>query len=135
MPVKLRVDVEGHRALMAKLRTDATLTPPLREAYERIGEIGVQAGRSAAPVKSGQLRASLTYRVMGKKVATAVSIRSTAKRTSPKRRNYPYPKRLEYDKKSRHRLWLNRAIKGAWGRIVAELKLTEQQIEAKWKAV
>jgi hypothetical protein len=129
MPVKLRVTIEGHKALMKAIRADTTLAPPLRETYDRIGVIGVAAGRSAAPVNTGQLRSSIMHRVMGRQVATAVSIRATATRSSPKRRRYPYPKRLEYDRKSRHRGWLRQAIKRSWARIQAELRRTEQEIQ------
>ena len=104
----------------------------MRDTYERIGQIGEAAGRAAAPVASGQLRTSVTHRVMGKKIATAVSIRTTATRSSPKRRRYPYPKRLEYDRASRHRQWLTRAVRGSWGRIQAELRRAEQQIQSRF---
>lgn len=135
MPVKFKVTVEGHRDLMRKLRADVTLAPPMRGTYERIGQIGQGAGRAAAPVgPSGNTRSLLTYRVMGKKIATAVSIRTTATRSSARYRRYPYPKRLNYDARSKHRQWLDKAIKGAWGRIASELRRAEHEIQSRFNA-
>lgn len=131
--VKLKIKVEGHRELMRKLRADVTLAPPLAGTYERIGQIAQAAGRAAAPRgPSGNTSGKLGYRVGGRAVATSVTIRTTATRSSARYRRYPYPKRLEYDPKSRHRLWLTNAIKGAWGRIQGELRRAEREIQSRW---
>lgn len=130
--LKLKVQVEGHKALMKALKTHYTLVPPMYDAYNRIGQIGVEAGRAAAPVASGRLRSSLKHRVLGTNVASAVTIRTTATRSSARRKRYPYPKRLEYDPKSRHKGWLSNAIKANWGRIEVVLRMTERLIEARF---
>jgi len=132
--VKMKVTIVGHKELMRKLRADNTLAPPMRTAYEEIGKIGEAAGRSAAPSgSSGQLRAKLTHRVMGRAVATSVSIRTTATRSSARYKRYPYPKRLEYDPRSRRKGWLRGAIQGAWGRIQGVLSAAERGIEHRWQ--
>ena len=132
--LKLKVEVEGFRKLRRKLNGDALLAEPWSAAMKRVGEIGVAAGRSSAPTGStGQLRAKLAARVQAKPMPKWAAVRSTATRSSAKYRRYGYPKRLEYDPRSRHRGWLRGAINRAWSRIESVLSGAAREIEREWQ--
>lgn len=134
-PIRLKVTVEGHRELMAKLRADTLLAAPWKGAMERIGTMGLSAARAAAPSgPSGRTKALLISKVQQKPIPKWVAVRSTAKRSSRKYKNYRYPRRLEYDPKSRHRGWLQNAIRGVYGRISGILGGAAREIEGKWRA-
>jgi hypothetical protein len=126
--------VQGQREVMRKLKADELLAGPWADAMRRAGEIGLAAARGAAPVESGLLRAKLTSKMQAKPVPTWVAIRAAATRSSAKYKRYPYPKRVEYDRRSEHRLWMTNAVKGAMGAIQGVLDGAARGIEMKWKA-
>ena len=131
----MKVTVEGHRELMKKLRADELLAAPWQHAMKRVGEIGLAAAKSGAPSgPSGQTRALLVTKMQAKPIPKWVAVRSTAKRSSRKYRNYRYPRRLEYDPKSRHRGWLANAVRSAYGKIGGILAGAAREIEGKWRA-
>lgn len=133
--VKIAVRVEGLREVMAKLKADTLLAQPWSDAMRQAGEIGLSAGRAAAPRgETGQLAAMLTTKMQAKPIPRWTLVKTTATRSSAKYKRYPYPKRIEYDPKSEHRLWLTNAIKGAMGRIQGVLSTAARQIETKWSS-
>lgn len=132
--LKLKVEVQGYRELRRKLRGDDLLAGPWSDAMKKIGEIGVAAGRSAGPRgETGQLVAKLTSRVQAKPMPRWAAVRTTASRSSARYRNYRYPKRLEYDPRSKHKGWLRGAINQAWSRIEGVLNGTAREIEREWQ--
>lgn len=131
--IKLTVKVEGYRELMAKLKAETTLAGPWKSAMQQGGEIMLAAGQGAAPTgESGQLRAKLMMKMSAAPVPKYALVKTTATRSSAKFKRYPYPKRLEYDPESSHRLWLTNAVNAAWGRIRAALDGAARAIESKW---
>lgn len=132
--IKMRVKVEGVRQLMRKLKADDTLAGPWQHAMKKIGDAGLAAGRGAAPSgPSGQTKALLVSKMQARPVPKWVSVRTTAKRSSRKYRNYRYPRRLEYDPKSRHKGWLTNAIKRIGGQIQGALSGAAREIEGRWR--
>ena len=134
MPVRMKVELEGYPELMRKLRSsDELLGAPWRHAMDRVAEIGVQAGRAAAPVATGRLRAKISGKVQAKPVPKWARVKATARAVGGRRhKGYRYPARLEYDPKSRHRGWLRNSIKRAWGRVQGALQGAAREIESNW---
>lgn len=132
MAAQITVELSGIRELQAKVTANPVYRAPAKRALSRIGEIGVQAARRHAPKRSGALADSISYKVNGSPQPLWVVIKVAATRSSRKYRNYPYPRRLEFDPKSRHRDWLKRAIEGAFGQMNGALSQAGHEIETEW---
>lgn len=127
---KLRV--EGLRELQGKLRGHDLFAAPYREALEESAQAAEDAIRSRAPVDTGRLKARLTHRLQASPVPRYAVIKTTATRSSAKYRRYSYPKRLEFDPKSRHRDWMLRGLMSVRGRVQSALSGAARKIESRF---
>lgn len=118
--------------------------PPVKEALEAAGRLGVQAARGTAPKgQTLQLSSKLTYKLSRAMPPRWVVIKTDAVRQAPAggRRSigarwkypYPYPRRLEFDPKSPHKDWLLKAIKSVQGGLNRILSDAARSIEQRWE--
>jgi hypothetical protein len=133
---RIRVDVEikGVKELMRKLNADYLLAGPWTEAMKSAADMAEAAWKGAAPSDSGGTRAGIKSKVQARPVPRYALVKSTATRSSRAYKRYPYPKRQEYDPRSRNRLKLTNALKGVMGRIQGVLDSAARKIEAKWRS-
>ena len=90
--------------MMRKLRHEELLAGPWTAAMRQVEQIARHAWMGVAPRgKTGLLRAKIATRIQAKPVPKWARIKTTAARTTGTRwKRYRYPRRLEYDKRSRH---------------------------------
>ena len=131
--LRLGIEIKGINRLRRNLDGDALLAQPLRQALE----VGAAAGQSAAAGRAprgatGKLGAKLTHRVDKRPVPRYAVVKTTATRTSAKYRRYSYPRRLEFDPKSRHKDWFLRAVLSVRPQVEQALRAAAGQIEQRW---
>lgn len=136
MVVRVKVDIEGYARVMRKLRHEELLAGPWAAAMRQVEQVARHAWMGAAPRgKTGLLRAKIATRTQPKPIPKWVRIKTTAARTTgTKWKRYRYPRRLEYDKRSRHYLKLTTALQRSMGTVQAVLDRAARAIEAKWRA-
>lgn len=137
----IRVEIRGLKELQAKCRGKPFVAEEAKKALVDIGQIGLAAARRFAPVgPTGKTRSMLSAKVNAgptprwaviKTDATATPRRPRARRGKT-RYPYSYPKRLEFDPKSKHRDWLKRAIDSTRSGIDSALSAAARRIEARW---
>jgi hypothetical protein len=122
MASKIEVEVVGLRELIDKVRTDRPFyAPALQSGLAGMGKTLEALVRSRGPNRGGRLRGAAfsktsklpgKWLVVGTKAAAGKSGRSRATKATGRRTRYPYPypRRLEFDRKSRHRDWLKKLI-------------------------
>jgi hypothetical protein len=116
------IEIVGLKELLAKLEPSKLVEQPAQQAMEKVGQRLVQAVRSGAPQgESGQTRGKAFYKLSSRPGKwLVVGTKATAK--GKRGRAYPYPRRLEFDPKSRHKDWLLHLTKGQARGIEQELK-------------
>lgn len=143
--IKLEVKLDDLRPLLRMLRADELLAESWNAALHEVGRIALSAASAGAPRgKTGELRAKLTYKVQAIPVPRYVVVKTNATHAAPTGRRranvsgrrwrypYAYPRRLEFDPRSRHRDWLKRAIERSWSRIGRALDIAARGIESRW---
>lgn len=135
----ITLKVEGLTELRALIQADEMFKDIAQEALEDVGRLGVNAARAKAPRgETGQLAARLSYKVS--KAARWVVIKTDAVAKAPAKKRggkrskgwkypYPYPRRLEFDSRSRHKDWLKHAIEPLMPRVEGILK---KAAERRW---
>ena len=122
------IKIEGIEALTRNLTPDL-YREPVKAGLKVLGQMGKAHARSVAPVASGRLQKSIGFRVKTKsKEAMGVSIRVGAKAAD----GYPYPKRIEYDPRSRHKGWLEASVTQTAKAAPAVLADVASAIEENW---
>ena len=85
--------------------------------------------------RTGLLKARITTKVQARPIPKWVRIKTTASRTTgTKWKRYRYPRRLEYEKKSKHYHKLTDALQRSMGTVQAALDRAARAIESKWRA-
>ena len=135
MVVRLKVDIEGYARMMRKLNHDEAIAGPWSQAMRTVEQIARHAWMGAAPRgKTGLLRAKIATRVQARPIPRWVRIKTTASRTTgTKWKRYRYPRRMEYEKKSRHYHKLTDALRRSMGAVQGAMDSAARAIEAKWK--
>jgi hypothetical protein len=134
--LSMGIEVDGAAHGLRKLRRpdNEAYGAPWKKMMETLGEVAENVAALEAPVgDTGQTVARLYHKVQDKPVPLWVRIGTTARRTSRKYpRGYPYPKRINYDPRSPHRGWMQRAGERAKRLIGPLLDRTAREIEARW---
>lgn len=129
MVERVHITVTPLRRMVAALSGNELYAEPWRDAMDAIGKLARDFGIVRAPVRSGATVNRMAYRIQQKPVPLWARVQTTAR--NPRNR-YPYPKRLEYDPRSRHFGWLRGAVqtsRGAWAGILGRAM---GAIEARW---
>lgn len=136
MVVRVKVDIEGYARVMRKLRHDELIAGPWSDAMRQVAQIARHAWMGVAPRgKTGLLRAKIGTRIQAKPIPKWVAIKTTAARTTgTKWKRYRYPRRLEYDRKSRHYKKLTTALRRSMGTVQGILDRAARAIEARWNS-
>ena len=136
MVVRVRVDIEGYARMMRKLRHDEAIAGPWAAAMRTVEQIARNAWMGTAPRgRTGLLKARITTKVQARPIPKWVRIKTTASRTTgTKWKRYRYPRRLEYEKKSKHYHKLTDALQRSMGTVQAALDRAARAIESKWRA-
>ena len=117
---------------------------PWAAGMQRLGAAGLAFARAGAPVKTGELKASIRYRVQKRALPLWVAVDVTAKharggltkRGRVSRAKYSYPRRLEFDPRSKHKGWLlGQAKRALAGKANDVLQQVAREIESIWKRV
>jgi hypothetical protein len=130
----LEVGDASHGLRMLRRPENEVYGPPWKKMMETLGEVAENVAALEAPVgETGQTVARLYHKVQDKPVPLWVRVGTSARRSSRKYpRGYPYPKRINYDPRSPHRGWLERAGERAKRLIDPLLDRTAREIEARW---
>jgi len=127
------VKVVGLRDLQRKARADVLFQPPFREGLEEAAKAAADIIRGGAPSgATGALRAKLTYKLQASPVPRYAVIKTTATRSSKNYRRYSYPKRLEFDPRSKHKDWMLKGLRKARGAVQHILDRTGAKIRGQW---
>lgn len=126
-----RILFEWHdlKEIKRKLDEDHLLAEPLRAFLRDVGELAESFAISRAPMHSGQLINKMQFKVQNKPLPLYVVIKTTARNP---RNQYRYPRRLEYDRRSRHYSWFFKAItasRAGWGGLMDR---AAKGVEAQW---
>lgn len=137
MAAAASVTIEGLDKLLKAARKENLVDGPMRLMLEDIGKIGVQAARSKAPKgPTGETAGNLTHQVRARSVAVKTEARATPRRPGARKGKTRYPfnyaARVNYDPKSKHNRWLNKAVGGSQVRKAAERYIKE--VERRWGA-
>lgn len=134
MPVRVTVQLDGHREIQRKLRSEWLLTFTWSAAMQRVAKMAEASWLGAAPVASGLERSKIVSKVQARPIPKYALVKTTATRSSRKYKRYRYPNRQEYDPKSRNRLKLTDALQGVMGRIGSVLDMAARAIEGRWRS-
>lgn len=132
--LKIKVEVENLKAITRKLKEDELLAGPWTAAMRSVEDIARSAWMGAAPADTGALKAKITTKMQAKPVPKWVRIKTTAKRSSRKYKNYRYPGRQEWDARSRNKGKLKQSLERAMGRVQGALDRAARAIEQKWNS-
>lgn len=129
----LRLRVHGLKEIQRKLRAETLLHPAYRAAMEEAAQAALAEVRKTAPHgATGKLVSRLTYRVQKSDVPRYAVVKTTATRSSPKYRRYSYPRRLEFDPRSKHKDWMLKGLQRAKGKVQSILGDMAKKLESKW---
>lgn len=130
-----RIELIGADALVRRLlERDTWFYAPVKRALAKIGQMGRTAARAAAPVDTGRLRSSITYRVNTRVNAPRfVAIATRATRLTGQKAPFAYPRILEFSP-GRHKGWMLRAIAGIKSSAASALASAGREIERQWAA-
>ena len=142
MPGIRVVEIKGLAELQAKCRDNSLYERPGKRALQRIAKQAEGVVKRAAPRgqtgrTGGMVFSKVNNRVPGPRWAV-VGTKATATPNRPRARGgktrypYAYPRRLEFDPKSKHKDWLLRAVQAARGSISGALSQAAREIEAAW---
>jgi hypothetical protein len=127
-PTKLKVEFIGFRELQRKL-DDSLFQQAWRDGLTDITELVYSHEVVRAPVRSGRLVSRMEQRVQNKPIPSYAVVRTQAKNPN---NGYAYPRRLNFDPRSRWNGWFLRvaeATKPAWEQI---LQRVAARIESRW---
>lgn len=125
--------VQGLKELQHKLKPEELLHEPYRDALDDAARTARDIiARGAPRGRSGNLTSKLTYRVQKGEVPRYAVVKTTATRSSKKYRRYSYPRRLEFDPKSRHKDWLLNGLLRAKGAVQSILGNMAREIAHRW---
>lgn len=127
-PTKFKVELTGYRDLKRKL-TDDLFQQAWRDGVIEVTDLVYQHEVARAPLLSGRLVARMRQRVQNKPIPSYGVVSTTARNPA---NGYRYPRRLEFDTRSRWHGWFTRAAqatKPAWEQI---LRRVASRIEARW---
>jgi hypothetical protein len=99
------IELTGWQALASKLTPELYNQAGL-EALDQIGREGATRMQAQAPYHKGTLRGSIDYKVNNLVKAP----RWVVVRTNATNAGYLYPRRLEFDSRSRHKGWMRRIM-------------------------
>ncbi len=108
---------------------------PFRKAMAKVGDAAEQMATVRAPIgKTGRLVARLSHRVSPAPIPGWVEVRTTARSAarSAKWPGYPYPRRLNWEKKNKRYGWLSRAIEDVGSRVEGFLQEAAREVERIW---
>lgn len=127
-PTKLDLQLVGFRELKRKL-TDDLYQQAWRDGVVEVTDLVYQHEIARAPVASGRLVSRMRQRVHNNPIPRYGVVSTTAKNPA---NGYAYPRRLNFDPRSRWNGWFLRAAettKPAWEQI---LRRVAHRIEARW---
>ncbi len=130
---RVQVKIEGLNELKRKLKAEALLAEPLADAMKALEQMLRTAWLGVMPTASGAARSKIVTKVSTRPIPTWVRIKTTATRSSRKYKRYRYPRRQEYDPKSRNKGKLTRATDGVQAKAPGVLDAAGRAIEAKWR--
>ena len=130
--VKYEVEVQGMRELVARLNPDKLLSRAIKKAMSEVGKEGRAQAKAIAPRDTGRLAGSITYKLSRPLPLTDIprGVAVVVKALSP--RGYYYPRRLEFDPRSRHRNWFMGAMESARGKFEGMLRSAASDIERRF---
>jgi hypothetical protein len=136
MGLPIRVEVKGLKEIQRMLRSggDELLAEPYREMMDKARKAGEESAQSRAPHASGQLRSSITSRLQASAMPRYAVIKTTATRSSRRYSRYPYPKRLEFDPRSKHRDWLLKSLERVQGTVQGLVNAMGRKVESRWSS-
>ena len=126
---KFSLTIPKLKGIIRLLKSHEMLAEPLRDAMEEVGRYGYSQAIVNAPFASGRTINQMRYRVQQKPIPLWVAVKTTA--VNPKTR-YSYPRRLNYDRRSKHRAWFDRAIQATervWPHV---LQRATREIARRW---
>jgi hypothetical protein len=126
-PLKVDYQVVGLRALKRKLGEEL-YQEAWRDGLKDITELVYSHEIVRAPVRSGRLVSRMSQRLDRRPIPRYGVVKTTAKSS----KGYPYPRRLNFDSRSRHQGWFTRTAlttKAAWEQILGRVA---RRIESKW---
>lgn len=125
--------VEGLDTLLDKARPGKLFEEAALESLHEIGKVGEASARQGAPRgKTGRTAARMSYKVSARPRWVVVKTDAAAPYKGGRPNPYPYPRRLEFDPKSRHQNWLKSALDRARPRIQQIVSDTASRIERGW---
>lgn len=146
MPRKtiITVEAEGFRRLNRKIGDSHLIGSPMRDAFTKLGRIGVRAGRQRAPVgASGRLARSVRFRVPSRPFPKHVTIRANVTR---KRARYGYILNVGRFRRGRAQIqlrtkrgrrptrgWFSGIKRQLAGQARGAIRHAAAQIEARWR--
>ena len=130
--VKYEVEVQGLRELVARLNPDRLLSRAIKKAMSEVGKEGRAQAKAIAPRRTGRLAGSITYKLSRPLPLTDIprGVAVVIKARNP--RGYAYPRRLEFDPRSRHRNWFLGAMEAARGKFEGLLRSAARDIERRF---
>ena len=146
MPGIRVVEIRGLAELQATCKDNSLYERPGKRALMKMAKAAEAVVRQRAPRgQTGQTAAKVFSRVntrvpgprwavVGTKATATPANPYTRKGRAGARTRYPYsyPRKLEFDRKSKHKDWLLHAIEAARGRFSGFLAEAAKQIEADW---
>ncbi len=126
------VEIKGLKEIRAKLKGPPAgrelFGNPFRKAMANIAKAGQHAGEARGPIgPTGRLVAQLTNRISPAPVPGWAEVRTKARNNG-----YPYPRRLEYEKKNKRYRWLRNAIESIGGVVEQYLQKAADEIREAW---
>lgn len=135
--VDVKVNVDHLRQIVRKLKNPENELhgPEWRKAVEDAADAALSAAKSRAPRgATGQLYGQLQTKLDARPVPAWAIVKTTARAKPSKkyRAGYAYPRRLEWDPRSRHKGWMLGAIKSIGGKVEGMLNMVADRINARW---
>lgn len=131
----IRFRLEGLQRIQKLLRSpDRELwADDYRQMLEESAANVVSAMRPHMPRgATGRLAARLQFRVQKRPIPRWAVVKTTATRSSARYRRYSYPRRLEFDPKSRHANFYLTAFKRSAGSVQAAVTAFARKVERRW---
>ena len=128
-PPKILFEWHDLKDIKRKLDEDHLLAEPLRTFLRDVGELAESFAIAHAPMRTGLLINKMMFKVQRKPLPLYVVIKTTARNP---RNQYRYPRRLEYDKRSRHYGWFLKAITASTQSWAALMDRAAKGVEEQW---
>lgn len=139
--MKLSIQMKNIKEVSAKLEPAALYWPAAKSALDGIGRLGLARLQRAAPRgRTGQLASHLAYKVndIPKPLWVVFKTDAAATPANPGTRGgktkypFPYPRRLEHEKKNPHYHWMKNGIQAARPQFRGVINKAASDIENNW---